>query len=265
VDGVPDEACVKSRRASLEREALDAVLEGAALPEAAAHYLARVLRLKGGAEVELADGSGRVARGRLEREGDEWRLVGASVSEQRPDTVPIVLLAGLLKPKRWSLLVEKSVELGVARLVPVLTERAAVRPRPKEAGELVIRWSRQALEALKQCRRATATVVAPPRELAEALAELGGASGTNRLVGVADGGGGWPEEGVIAGAETVLFVGPEGGLSEQERGAVLCAGFLPVSLGAFTLRAETAALALVVMARDRLGFARQEREGEDGR
>jgi 16S rRNA (uracil1498-N3)-methyltransferase len=245
-----------TRRAAIDAPDLDAAAAGAPLPAPVRHYLADVLRLRPGDAVELADGTGRLARGRLEQAGRRWRLTAVEWVPPPPPGPPLTLLAGLLKPKRWALLVEKAVELGVTQLVPVLTRHVGSLPPDSQHRALLERWQRLALEASQQCRRTAVPRVSPPQALSDALADR---SEPNRLVADPTAGETWPAGPAwIAGAPTALLVGPEGGLHPDELAAARAAGFVPISLGAYPLRAETAAVALVAVARDRLGLAAAE-------
>lgn len=199
-----------------------------------AHYLRHVLRLRQGAPVLVFNGVDGEWLGHL-ADGREAMLVADSqVRPQREEAGPLLLVAPIKRPRlEW--LVEKAVELGVARLAPVLTERSVVRPESSQ------RLRRQAIEAAEQCGRLTVPEVEEPGRLLSTVETAAAAAG----VAFADeAGGGVPllaalENGGIGG----LLVGPEGGFAPAERAALLAIpGVVPVSLGPLVLRAETAAI-----------------------
>lgn len=246
---------MKRARTLTDPEALDAVSSGGTLPGETAHYLTAVLRLPVGAVVELGDGTGRLLVGELARRGRDWWLQGADWRSGREAAAlgpPITLMAALLKPARWRLLLEKSVELGVVRLLPIISEHTAIRPSPASLPKLVERWRRVAREAAKQSRRTVATEIDAPLRFTRALAE---APAGKRLIAALQAEG--PEEpearldphALEGGGAATLLVGPEGGWSRDEVAAAVAAGFTRVSLGAHPLRAETAAIVLVSLLR----------------
>jgi 16S rRNA (uracil1498-N3)-methyltransferase len=210
------------------------------------HYVARVRRLRAGAELLLLDGAGREAEARVDRVGD--RDTRLSVAAPRPaprDARPeLVVLLSLIKGERMDWAIEKLVELGVDRIVPVCAERSVVRVAPGGAGQRQRRLEAVARAAAQQCRRAELADIAEPVALADAVAQL--RPGTLALVL-------WEEErsrtlrdALSPGASAVaLLVGPEGGFTSAEVACAVAAGFETVRLGPLVLRAETAAIAAV--------------------
>ena len=203
------------------------------LAEAQQHYLTRVMRLAQGDRVVLFNGRNGEWRARLDA-GTASPEAELRAQTREPD---IWLLFTALKKERLRFLVEKASELGVAALVPVLTEFAGgpdVRP------DKVIEWAREAAE---QCGRLSVPVCDEPRPLAAVLA---GWDEGRCLILADEAGAGQPAVDVFrrgAHAPAALLVGPEGGLSARERERVSA---VPVSvsigLGPRILRSETAAL-----------------------
>jgi 16S rRNA (uracil1498-N3)-methyltransferase len=209
----------------------------APIEESEAHHL-RVRRAAAGEPVGIRDGAGLVGTGRTVQEGRSW-LVEVEAVAEAPRPAELILAVGAGDRERFGWLVEKATELGVTAIVPLETERTAgvatgVREQHLE------KLRRQALEALKQCGAAWAPVVEEPVELAEFLVRprAGG-------LWLADPAGEAPAA-TLDDAPVSVMVGPEGGLSERERTAVLAAGYQPRALGPHTLRFETAALAAAV-------------------
>ena len=151
---------------------------------------------------------------------------------EREPPHPIELAVPLAKGDRQRWLVEKAVELGVTRLIPLTTARSQ-----RSAAEAPAKLSRYVVEASKQCGRNRLLEVAPPRSWEELLAE-GGA-------GVLAHPGGSPLGEVSAEGPVRLAIGPEGGFTDEEVATATAAGWQVVGLGERILRMETAAIALV--------------------
>lgn len=216
------------------------------------HHLAKVLRLAAGDEVRVFDGQGRAFRGVIDaiaRDRAEVRLLEEEKSSE--PTLRVTLLAGLLHGERMDWTIEKATEIGVARIVPVLGERAVAKPRKGGWGR-PDRWRRIALAASKQSGRSVLPEIAEPAGFAEALA-LSASSGAERII-FHPGAEGLPPRPDPGLRESHVLVGPEGGWSAAEVDRAIEAGFVPAGLGNLTLRAETAALAalaLVILRRGR--------------
>jgi 16S rRNA (uracil1498-N3)-methyltransferase len=205
-------------------------------------HVGRVLRARVGDRLTLFDGAGGEVEGRVARvERGEIELeLGARRMVAGPAT-PLTLLVAVPRGARMDFLVEKTVELGVARIIPVIAERSVVR-LDAEANRGA-RWEKIAREAARQCGRADVPVIAAPAPLGAALVD--GALPARRLA-LFEG-----EKTRSLGAElagagpvaTALLVGPEGGFGAAEIAAARDAGFTSVGLGPRILRVETAAIA----------------------
>ena len=217
--------------------------------------LRRVLRLGDGAELRVSDGRGHFALARLEPEG--LRL---STPTTRPAPLPVRLCLGCgwIEGERMDWLVEKATELGADRIVPLELEHAVVRLDGARAERRRERLQAVADAAFEQSGRSHRCRVAT----SSALATLLRASPGNRVL-FADEAGGAPVAEALEGvdlaasdreaAELLLLVGSEGGWEAGERAQLLAAGARPVGLGPAILRAETAALALVLRTTVALG------------
>ena len=212
----------------------------ALLGDAEAHHLAHVMRLKPGAEVMLFDGGGAEFTARVERVGkrDVTLAVLARHEIDRELSREVTLLTALPRGDRQKWLVEKAVELGVARLVPLRTERAVVQP---EAGTCE-KLRRAVIEASKQCRRNRLMQIGEPTTLAVAAAAV--PTTTLRLLAEPGAAASLASFSAALAAEptraVAFLIGPEGGCSEDEASAARAAGWRGVSLGARILRVETA-------------------------
>ena len=217
-----------------------AVSDGAVVPLDAheAHHL-RVRRAEAGERIDLRNGAGLVGSGVIERASDGYAVrVVESRAVPPPPTLSLIVGAG--DRDRFTWLVEKAAELGVTDVTPLetaYTAGVATRIRATHLEKL----ARRALEATKQSGAPWAPRLHPPLALAELLARP--EPGTRWL---ADARGAHPT-GPEPGPLTVL-IGPEAGLRDDERAAVLDAGWLPVRLGAHVLRFETAAVAAAAVA-----------------
>jgi 16S rRNA (uracil1498-N3)-methyltransferase len=215
-------------------------------------YLGRVLRARPGLEVTLFDGAGgevpaRVVR--VGREATELALGARKEAPAAPPATPIILLTAVPRGARMDLLVQKTCELGVARIVPVVTERSVVRPEP--GGGRGDRWETIAREAARQCGRADLPIVDAPMTLAAAL--LAPELPSRRLV-LWERLSGRPLRAALGAPEpTALLIGPEGGFGPGEIAAAEAAGFVPVALGPRILRVETAAIVAVALVAEAYG------------
>lgn len=215
-------------------------------PEEARH-LVRVLRLAPGAEVELFDGSGRLALARVAEAGRRGASAEVlSVGEAPPDApVRVEIASAIPKGNRMAELLRACTETGVAGFLPMIAERSCVRPPRGHESE---RWLRIVREAAKQSRRSRIPEIAPVGTLEDALARRGEFD----LALLADAGGdarplrdALPPPGSIRSA--VILVGPEGGFTDSERAAAEEKGFLRARLGGPVMRVETAAAALAAV------------------
>jgi len=228
-----------------------------ALSAGEAHHATHVLRLRPGAEVELFDGTGRTAAGRIAKAARREVVVRVErVSPPAPRPRPIVHLAfAVPKGKRLDWLLEKATELAAASLWPVKFKRSIAGGELTDAKRR--RWQACCVSAAKQCGLNFLPEIRRPVGLDEFLAEMRGreslillrgdnspaASGIVDALATSRGSsqsaiGNWQ-------LEIVLLVGPEGGLTDGEKRACVEAGFRPVRIAQTTLRIETAAVALL--------------------
>jgi 16S rRNA (uracil1498-N3)-methyltransferase len=229
----------------------------AELTGAEAHHLAHVMRARPGDEVTLFDGGGAEFAARVEQVGRS-RAVLAVLSRHEVDRESpraVTLAVALPKGDRQKWLVEKAVELGVARLVPLITRRGVAEP-----GAAIDRLRRAVIEASKQCGRNRLMPIGAPRAwqafVGEGSAEASVATartGPPGLRFIAHPGG-MPVHEALAGLARqarsepppvrCFAIGPEGGFTDEEVSAALSAGYQAIDLGPRILRVETAALLL---------------------
>ena len=220
--------------ASLESEA--PVLSS----EAAAHL--KVVRPKSGERVELFDGKGRTREYAVTASGRGFVLAAAAPVAEFPRPPAMTLFACVTKGSRWDWTIEKATELGVTRIVPIVSARTIVRIADGEREAKRRRWERVAADAARQSDAKWLPEVLAPTTFTESLALV---RGTECFVGALV----TPPPAPVAEAvrrrrgelEPAIYVGPEGDFSPEELQALLEIA-TPVSFGSTILRAETAAI-----------------------
>jgi len=218
----------------------------AALTGDEARHLAQVLRVREAGHVMVFDGMGSYAPAevvRITKNRVELKLGEISHSQARR---PVVILAQAVpKGKTMDLIVQKSVELGVSGIQPLLTRNTVVQVGDDDAAKKREKWQRVALEACKQCGQNFLPWIAEPCDFASWMTRGGEIAGMKLIASLGDGA--RPFREVLRGfsgiPETVTFlIGPEGDFTAEETTAALAAGFVPVTLGDIVLRVETASL-----------------------
>lgn len=215
------------------------------LPAQAGEHVARVLRMEAGAPVVLFSG----------RDAKEYDAVLASVGKREvvatvgegraldnESPLSLTLAQGVARGEKMDLIVQKATELGIARIVPVLTERSEVKLDAARSEKRLLHWRAVAASACEQSGRATLPQVDAAVPLAAWLAGLG-QGGPMRLALLPEGTK-RPGELALAGA-AILAIGPEGGFGGRDRDALAAAGFTGLKLGPRILRTETAGLAAI--------------------
>ncbi len=200
-----------------------------------ANYLGNVMRLGAGADLLLFDGQSGEWLARIAEAGKKRMTLTVQRQTREPEAIPDVWLAfAPVKRTQTDWLVEKATELGVARLVPVMTRRTIAERVKLERLEAI------SIEAAEQCGRTRLPEIGEPIEL-NRLLEIRDLS---RRLYFADEGGGEPAIRAFGAGPALMLIGPEGGFTDEERALVRAApNAVPISLGPRILRAETAALA----------------------
>lgn len=211
-------------------------------PAEAAHHLLHVLRLGEGDVCIVFDGRGLEYPATIERVSKS--AVTLRVSEprevDRESPLAVTLAQGISSGERMDYTVQKAVELGVAAIQPLATERSVVRLSGERAAKRVAHWQGIAVAACEQSGRNRVPEVAPVASVTgwlvrvppDALRLTLSPDAASTLHDMER-----PEHSVV------LFIGPEGGLSPREQEDARAAGFRGVRLGPRVLRTETAALA----------------------
>jgi 16S rRNA (uracil1498-N3)-methyltransferase len=230
------------------------------LPPDTASHLAKVLRARTGDELILFNGDGREFDGAVEsvRGSRVSASVGDSRQVDRESPLAITLVQCVPRGDRMDFIVQKATELGVARIVPVLSQRSVVRLNAGQAESKAVHWRAVAVSACEQCGRNRLPVIEAAQPLLNYLGESAPNTGP-RLVfepesasqthtGLQD-----PSVAPIAIVDAEIAIGPEGGFASEELEAFRVAGFSQVGLGPRILRTETAAIAAVVWLQARCG------------
>ena len=219
---------------------VDAPLESGSelrLPEGAARHVATVLRLKEGAALILFDGRGHEAEAELV-ETTRKRVVarlGRVSSGSGESPLAVHLGQAISKGDRMDYAIQKAVELGVAAITPLYTQRGDVHLKGEREAKKHAHWRGVAISACEQCGRATLPTIHSPRALDDWLAERHEAL---RLVLHPALPSAWQSARRVDSA--ALLIGPEGGLAEEEVARAREAGFAALALGPRILRTETA-------------------------
>ncbi len=155
---------------------------------------------------------------------------------ERTTPFPLTLASAVPKADRFDWLVEKATELGASRLIPLICDRSVVEPGVSK----ISRLERTIIEASKQCGRARLMVIDPPTRWPAVVDSFPDSS---RYLADPQGVPVYRLPAFASGQPVILAVGPEGGFTPSERTLAERAGWLPISLGVYTLRVESAALA----------------------
>ena len=218
----------------------------AVITGADAHHLARVLRVRVGEALTLCDGQGTDYLGEVSAVSPD--AVEVTVAERRATiaepTLAVTMYQGLPKSEKMDFIVQKAVELGAVRVVPVATARSIVRLKNDEAAKKQARWQKIAAEAAGQSGRGIIPEVGEVLPFAKALEQL-----KNEHAVVCYEGGGVPlSQTVNTQTESVsVFIGPEGGFDVSEIERLREVGVIPVTLGNRILRCETAPVAALAV------------------
>ena len=212
-------------------------------------HAGKVLRLRAGDAVEVLDGRGQVVQGRLEAWDPQQRhpTLEVAIASRRQAPEPSRKLHLFIAPpkgKLMSQIVRDATELGVWSITPVRCQRSVADPLGKD---VIKAWGADAVEACKQSGNPFLPAFHPALDFAAALAQAPAAGGFGAVPEIGDGGIPLPETGDIA-----VWIGPEGGFSDEEHAALRQKGYRGITIGRWVLRVETAAVvaaAVVLCAR----------------
>jgi 16S rRNA (uracil1498-N3)-methyltransferase len=213
------------------------------LPEAVQRHLVQVLRLRPGMDLTLFNGDGKEYAARLLTCTKKTASADVLSLQREEPTAPLAihLIIGVSKGERMDFALQKSVELGVTEITPIFSERSTVRLQGERLQKRIQHWRNVTISACEQSGRCRLPLIHQPHPLEDCLARPGIQNGillhhraTRSLPQLES-----PTGGVS------LLIGPEGGLSEQERNLAQAAGFTAVRMGPRIMRTETAPLAAI--------------------
>jgi 16S rRNA (uracil1498-N3)-methyltransferase len=223
-------------------------------------HLSKVLRLRDGDAVTLFNGDGHDYPAQLAGAGASLsaRVQGSEPAAAAESRLSITLVQALARGEKMDWIIQKAVELGAVRIVPVSTQRSEVRLDAERADRRLGHWRKVASSACEQCGRAVIPTIDPPLPLhaaLEALATPAGSTGMVRLaldpsgdVRLADLAPTLSAQ-VDASAAAVVAIGPEGGFDTHELDAFARAGWRRLRLATPILRTETAGMAVIAALR----------------
>ena len=237
------EECLMHRFYADPENCMDNVVS---LPEEDARHACTVLRMKPGQQAEIIMDGSRWSAEIISVSPKDVRLRLLSPLPSTEPSVSVTLYQGLPKSDKMDLIMQKAVELGVSRIVPMLMERCVSRPDPKDSARKLERWRKIVREAGKQSGRCLIPEVSDiltlkqvlhdpalpdinivPWENVEGNGPLSFSKSHPRLSSIG------------------IMIGPEGGIDPEEIILLQASGFIPVTLGKRILRTETAGLAAV--------------------
>lgn len=212
------------------------------------HHLRDVLRLAAGDEMSVFDGLGREFRceiSEIKKKSSLLKIITETKPASPESAFEITIAATVLNGEKYDLIVQKAVELGVVKLVPLQTVRGDVKT--KDAARRLERWRRIALEATKQTGRANLMQIAEPITFDSLIA-----NSTDDIVMLSERDGDNFST-VKAGKKITAIYGPKGGWDDGELELARSGGVAIVTLGGRILRAETAAIAITAILQHRFG------------
>ena len=228
------------------------------------HHSVRVVRVRTGEEVEVFDRAGRVARGTIETlDRDQATVRIDEEISSREAKAAVHLAMSIIQLEKFELVLQKATELGVQSVIPLITDRIELR-RERYAGKQE-RWNRIVFEAVKQSGRSLFPTVEEPLAFADVIARPGakivfdadqadvGAAAAEPALSEAEGAAAAVPEAGTAPHSVTLFIGPEGGWSDEEIAIARANGCTFERLGPRRLRAETAAIVACALVAARSG------------
>lgn len=219
------------------------------LNEDETRHLRDVLRLRIGDEVSVFDGAGRELMGTIASIGkrsSEIIIVEEIEPASAESPLDLTIAAAVVNGDKYDIVVQKAVELGVNKLIPLITIRCDVKV--KDAARRLERWRRIALEATKQCGRAKLMQITEPFGFAELIANS--IAEDVVLFSERDG---LDFSSIKPDKRTTALFGPKGGWDDTELEAAGTKGIKIVTLGGRILRAETAAIGITAILQHRFG------------
>lgn len=216
------------------------------------HHLSHVLRLRAGDAVSVFDGAGRGFRGTIESIDKRETRVRLTAPDDRAvePSFHVMLAQGIPHHDRMDIVIQKTTEIGVGVIVPIMSARTVLRPGREGRWKRLERWRRVAREAARQSGRLRVPDVAEPVAWRDFLDSLGESPRNLRLIFDPEAVTSSEEAGVVLGMTTrsaLVAVGPEGGWTAPEATLGREHGLVPMALGPRIMRTETAGIVAVAL------------------
>ena len=211
------------------------------------HHLKDVLRLKVKDNLMIFDGRGNEYNCIIEKIANEVTLgiKRKSLPSYKKEGIKITLACAIPKKSKMDDIIDKLTQLGVARIIPLETERVVVKLNKNKKEMRLLRWQKIALNAAQQSQRNTSPVIDPIKNIREVL--IKSENYDLKLIPTLTGKRKILKEifTQIKPKNILVLIGPEGDFSPQEVALAVKAGCIPVTLGDLVLRVDTAAIAVV--------------------
>lgn len=212
------------------------------LAEPQSHYLSKVLRMQVGRELILFNGEGGEYTAEISAVNKKYVDVAVKEfnAENRQSNLQLELAIGVSRGERMDWVLQKATELGVTKIIPLMTERTEVKLGGERADKKMEHWQQIIISACEQCQCNLLPELSAPQVFSEWIAQC---NAELKFVLHHRDNKGLPQAEKASGV--ALLIGPEGGLDEQEIAQAVAQGFSPLTLGPRVLRTETAPLAAI--------------------
>lgn len=219
------------------------------LSNRASHYVSHVLRLRTGASLQVFDGKGHEFQSTITAITKKQVIIAINNPIHNKTESPLAIHLGqaIAKGDKMDFIIQKSVELGVADITPLLTERCDVKLNAERKAKKLLHWRNIAISACEQCGRSVLPTIHEPKTLTDWLTQQTIHTGftlapTAQLTIQT-----WQKSNKKTIDDVHLVIGPEGGLSDTEINLAHRYNFNDISLGPRILRTETAGLVVISM------------------
>jgi len=213
-----------------------------ALAEAQSHYLSKVLRMQAGRELILFNGEGGEYRAEISAVYKKHIDVDVKEfsAENRQSHLQLELAIGVSRGERMDWVLQKATELGVTKIIPLMTERTEVKLGGERADKKMEHWQHIIISACEQCQRNLLPELSEPKIYSEWISHC---DAELKFVLHHRDNKGLPQDKTTQ--NIALLIGPEGGLDDSEITQAIAQGFSPLTLGPRVLRTETAPVAAI--------------------
>ena len=205
------------------------------------HHICNVMRMKSGDFIEVVY-DGILYKCKVDMSNNISILYDSIMENSVFSSKEIVLIVPVLKEQKMDLVLQKSTELGVDRIIPIITERCVVKVDSKE-DKKIVRWSRIVKEASEQCKRVNVPII----ENIMKISDLDFSDGVKFVCSTRENSKNIKNvmHNVLECAKMYIVVGPEGGLSISEEEKLNQIGYVSISLGSRIMRVETVPIYLL--------------------